>query len=137
MIIHLLCLFIVDIYGGFITPPSNHSVRVGSTAHLDCVTNKSLPSAKVYWEKDGVRFTTGQEQSLQLPDSQLTSSSLSIPSTSFSTSGWYRCVAVNPLLPNEIRRSRSAYLKILREFHSHAWLICLLSGLLSIPEMLS
>ncbi|KAJ7383467.1 hypothetical protein OS493_027628 [Desmophyllum pertusum] len=48
-----------------------------------------------------------------IPSTKATSSALSVRNIAFSSAGWYGCVAVNPLLPNQPRNSKRAYLTVL------------------------
>ena len=88
--------------------------RLGEDAAFDCVTKESLPYASIHWEKDGEYFANGD--SLHIPSTKSTSSALLVRNISFASVGWYGCVAINPLLPNQPQRSRRGYLTVLRKY---------------------
>ena len=99
------------------TPPSNAVARVGdANVHFLCVTGNSVPRASVYWEKNGQRFTGGEASTLLIPSTNWTSSTLLVRNIQFADAGAYRCVAVNPLLPAELKRSTEASLTVLRKY---------------------
>jgi len=83
-------------------------------ATFDCVNEESLPYASIHWEKNGQYFAKGD--SLQIPSTKSTSSALTVRNVTFATAGWYGCVAINPLLPNQPMRSKRGYLIVLRKY---------------------
>lgn len=103
----------LDISSQFFTHPVNITKRLGEEATFDCVTEESLPYASIYWEKDGKYFAQGV--SFQIPSTKSSSSALSVKNVKFASAGWYRCVATNPLLPNQPQISKKAYLTVLRK----------------------
>lgn len=80
-------------------------------AAFDCVNEESSPYASIHWEKNGQYFAKGN--SLQIPSTKSTSSALTVRNVTFATAGWYGCVAINPLLPNQPMRSQRGYLTVL------------------------
>lgn len=106
-----------DISSQFFTHPVNITKRLGEEATFDCVTEESLPYASIYWEKDGKYFAEGV--SFQIPSTKSSSSALLVKNVTFTSAGWYRCVATNPLLPNQPQRSRKAYLVVLRKCYNN------------------
>lgn len=106
-----------DISSQFFTHPVNITKRLGEEATFDCVTEKSLPYASIYWEKDGEYFAEGV--SFQIPSTESSSSALLVKNVTFTSAGWYRCVATNPLLPNQPQRSKKAYLTVLRKCYNN------------------
>ena len=103
----------LDIHSQYSTHPVNTTKRLGETAFFDCVIEESLPYASIHWEKDGNYFARGELH--YIPNKKSTSSAISVGSLTFSNVGWYGCVAVNPLLPNQPQKSRTAYLTVQRE----------------------
>lgn len=98
------------IHSQYSTHPVNTTKRLGETAFFDCVIEESLPYASIHWEKDGNYFARGELH--YIPNKKSTSSAISVGSLTFSNVGWYGCVAVNPLLPNQPQKSRTAYLTV-------------------------
>ena len=103
-----------DIKSQFYTHPANVTRRLRELATFDCVTEESLPYASIYWEKDGKYFAQGD--SFHIPGTKSTSSALSVKNITFASSGWYGCVATNPLLQNQPQRSNKGYLTVLRKY---------------------
>ena len=103
-----------DINAHYDTHPANVTKRLGEVATFDCVTQESLPYASIHWEKDGRYFA--QVESFHIPSTKSTSSALSVRNVTFASAGWYGCVAINPLLPNQPERSKRGYLTVLRKY---------------------
>ncbi|KAJ7383462.1 hypothetical protein OS493_027623 [Desmophyllum pertusum] len=98
----------------YLTNPHNVTKRLGEVATFDCVIEESLPYASIQWQKNGIHFTEGEVTGpFHIPSTKATSSALSVRNITFSSAGWYGCVAVNPLLPNQPRNSKRAYLTVL------------------------
>ena len=92
--------------------------RLGETATFDCTIQESLPYASIQWHKDGSLFTQGEVAGqIHIPGTKATSSALSVKSITFSSAGWYGCVAINPLLPSQPQSSKRAYLTVLRKYN--------------------
>ncbi|XP_048587603.1 roundabout homolog 1 isoform X5 [Nematostella vectensis] len=100
----------------FVSNPNNRTKRVGDAdTHFACVTGISKPFASVYWEKDGVKLTEYPTTSMLIPtdNPSWTSASISVRNITLKSAGFYRCVAVNPMLPNLPQISQPAYLQVL------------------------
>ena len=90
---------------------------MGEDATFDCVIEESLPYASIKWQKDGKPFTGGEVSGpYHIQGTKATSSALSVRSLTFSSAGWYGCIAVNPLLPSQPQHSKKAYLTVLRKY---------------------
>ena len=107
-------IFFLDIKPQYYTHPANLTKRLGEVAAFDCVNEESSPYASIHWEKNGQYFAKGN--SLQIPSTKSTSSALTVRNVTFATAGWYGCVAINPLLPNQPMRSQRGYLTVLRKY---------------------
>ncbi|CAB4036137.1 Down syndrome cell adhesion molecule-like [Paramuricea clavata] len=100
----------------FITPPAlSTPIREHVTVTLTCISGASQPLPSVTWEKDGRPIT---DQNIvvqyQLPTQKATSATLQLTNVSvLADRGYYRCVATNPLLPDEPRKSQEVYLMVL------------------------
>ena len=106
-------IFFIDINNQYSTHPANSTKRFGETANFACVIKESLPYATIHWEKNGHYFADGQ--SMQIPNTKSTSSGIFLRNLTFSDAGFYGCVAENPLLPSQIKRSKTAYLNVQRK----------------------
>lgn len=110
-------IFFADITSQYLAHPVNVTKRLGETAAFDCTIKESLPYASIQWYKDGNLFTQGEVAGqFHIPNTKATSSALSVKSITFSSAGWYWCVAINPLLPSQPQSSKRAYLTVLRKY---------------------
>ena len=100
----------------------NQTKELDEDVSLSCISPESLPRPRIFWQKDGVDFTGDGVTALEFSE-VLTSASISIKKLEYSDAGSYTCCAVNPLLPNIVRKSPPVYLTVNRK------LIFLLSGL--------
>ena len=109
--------FLSDINSNFTTHPYSVTKREHETATLTCVSGASQPLASVTWEKNGQPITDqGRMGQNHLLDRNATSATLEIKDLSIlGDAAFYRCVAINPLFPNEPKRSQEAFLTVLRE----------------------
>jgi len=105
-----------DIKPQYLSHPVNVTKRLGETASFHCTIQESLPYASIQWYKDGNLFTQGEAAEFHIPGTNATSSGLSVKSITFSSAGWYWCVAINPLLPSQPQSSTRAYLTVLRKY---------------------
>ena len=107
-----------DIRTNFIQSPSPTKVREHKTALLTCITGSSQPLPSVAWEKDGQSVIAGRSMAQHyITDQNATSASLELKNVSLADTGYYRCVAINPLLPNDHKKSPQALLLVLRKFY--------------------
>ena len=113
-----MCIFFfADIKSQYLAHPVNVTKRLGGTATFDCTIEESLPYASIQWQKDGNPITQGEVAGqIHIPGKKATSSALSVKSITFSSAGWYGCVAINPLLPSQPQSSKRAYLTVLRKY---------------------
>ncbi|XP_077986276.1 immunoglobulin superfamily DCC subclass member 3-like [Glandiceps talaboti] len=83
-------------------------------AYFQCVSGKSQPLVSIHWEKDGVTFTEGVTYQTEFaePGSLQMSGTLQINNVKKDHEGSYRCVTVNPYLPNQPMRSDYATLTV-------------------------
>jgi len=115
----LPCVYLLfaDIRSQYLSHPVNVTKRLGETASFHCTIQESLPYASIQWYKDGNLFTQGEVAGqFHIPGTKATSSGLSVKSITFSSAGWYWCVAINPLLPSQPQSSTRAYLTVLRKY---------------------
>ena len=118
LVVSCVCSFFADIKSQYLAHPANVTKRLGETATFDCTIQESLPYASIQWYKDGSLFTQGEVAGqIHIPGTKATSSALSVKSITFSSAGWYGCVAINPLLPNQPQSSKRAYLTVLRKYN--------------------
>ena len=111
-----------DIKPQYLTNPHNLTKRLGEDATFDCVVAESLPYSTIHWQKDGKALTGGEVTGpFQIPSTKATSLALSVRNVTFSSAGWYGCVAVNPLLPSLPQYSKKAYLTVLRKYIYFWW----------------
>ena len=114
---HIYIYFFADIKSQYLAHPVNVTKRFGETATFDCTIEESLPYASIQWYKDGNLFTQGEVAGqIHIPGTKATSSALSVKSITFTSAGWYWCVAINPLLPSQPQSSKRAYLTVLRKY---------------------
>ena len=103
------CLtYFIDIYSTFTLDPESRSVLLGNNIQLQCISPKSEPVAKIYWEKDGKRVTGLLNATLVLAAQSILSATIQIQNMSHSSTGRYRCVAYNILLMNKVVNSNYA-----------------------------
>ncbi|XP_065067823.1 roundabout homolog 2-like isoform X2 [Rhopilema esculentum] len=96
------------IQNAFTLDPESRSVLLGNNVQLQCISPKSEPVAKIYWEKDGRRVTGLLNATLVLAAQSILSATIQIQNLSYSSTGRYRCVAYNILLMNRIVNSNYA-----------------------------
>ncbi|XP_036370418.1 roundabout homolog 2-like [Octopus sinensis] len=109
--------------GSFQNHPESGIVRVGESVALSCLTGRSVPPPRVYWEKDGIIFKSGTQKYettkiVGQPLITVTNMTLDITATD-AVSGEYICVAENNMT-GDIYRSDPGSIHsavFLREFN--------------------
>ncbi|XP_070532529.1 contactin-5-like isoform X2 [Ptychodera flava] len=107
------------IYFAFLDPvfyhPLSLSVEDGQAypAYFQCVSGDSQPSVTISWEKDGLPYSgTSYQTDFGGPGSLKVSGTLQIDNVNEDSQGQYRCVTVNPMLPDQPMRSNYAMLSV-------------------------
>lgn len=113
----LIMTYFSDINSPFIQSPFKRTIREHQTATLTCLSGASQPLPSVIWEKNNQPIAdesiTSQYQIVAL---NATSATIELKNVSiFADTGSYRCVATNPLLPDQPVRSESAFLLVQRK----------------------